>query len=343
MGEKREWQSWLGLALMVMGLLGECMIGISLLEGSVHPVLLWHLPAVLTWGAGMQLLGKKRGEQSQVWAALLLGLATFPAVGTLVQSLVLLVGMSVRSQREQETVEWSELYLERERSRHARLSRDWILEPFVDLLEESDLESRRTALANVGRCASPEAIRLLQGQLCASEPEIRHDVTLILARLEDSLSSDLTAALGRWMERPREKESMVKLADEYWRSARSHLLDKASQRLYLQKAADLLEELLKQEKENISLLMRLAHVQQALGELVQASASVKRAQQVQPHLPEAVLLEMELAFERHCWNWFASQEAHLLAQSSVLAKTLQALEWWPLFQMRPAREARHGG
>jgi len=327
-------QSWTGNVLFTLGLLGECAIGVLLLTGAGMQILLLHIPVVLVWASGVNLIGKQHVHDEQAirigrvpmhkWsiAALLLSLCTFPGFGPLTYSIALFIARFLHQGATTETPEVITSVQE------ISPSLDLEVQPLIDVLHTSDLELKRAAVAALGRQVNPGAIQLLRQLLSDAQPEIRSDASIALTHLEEELAGTLNASLELWTADPADKERTLNLADQYYEYACSNVLDEMSQHFYFAKARDVLQQCITQDGMNADLWLKLARVRQHLGKTTQALQDVRTALQLQPHAAEAYLLAMELAFHLHAWEIFISLAREGLRTLSFASEARTILQWW---------------
>src|SRR5258708_5736226 len=331
-----------GAALFVIGLLGDSLVGALLLLGGGWQIFFWHLPCALLWGAGVNLIawqGERRPTLSLAslnkWGltALLLGVGTFPGFGSCTYSLAFLLTRYLFSscalpgaalpEPEPQAV-WSRLA---EAAEHHS-----VVLPLVDDVREGNTEARRAVVAKMSRAAHPDATQLLRQLLADGKAEIRSDASVALAHLEDQMSRALNLAFEAWSANPADTALSFALADHYYQYAASNVLDRMSQRFYLVQARDLLLQVIAQEEsKDARLWLTLARIRQRLGEPAQALQDALHALHIQPGLPEASLLAMELAFHTHSWDILASLAAS--GRDTLSAHTdkyliLKSLQQW---------------
>ena len=332
--EQNRLQSWTGNVLFTLGLLGESAIGVFLLVGAGMQILLLHIPAVLLWALGVNLVGKQHVPEEQVirigrmrmhkWsiAALLLSWCTFPGFGPLTYSIALFIG---RFLHQGATIETPGVTTS---AHEIPPPLDLEVQPLIDVLHTSDLEMKRAAVAALGRQVNPGAMQLLRQLLSDAQPELRSDASIALTRLEEELAGALNAALELWKVNPADKERALNLADQYYEYACSHVLDEMSQHCYFAKARDVLQQCITQGSMNADLWLKLARIRQHLGETTQALQDVRTALQLQPHSAEAYLLAMELAFCLHAWEILISLAREGLRTLPSTSETRKTLQWW---------------
>src|SRR5215470_17927607 len=327
-------QSWTGTVLFILGLLGESAIGVLLLTGAGMQLLLPHIPVVLLWALGVNLIGKQHVYEEQTirigrmrmhkWsiAALLLSVCTFPGFGPLAYSIALFITKFLHQGAVIETPEVPTSVHE------ISPPLDLEIQPLIDVLQTADLEMRRAAVAVLSRQANPGAVRLLRRLLSDPQPEIRSDASIALTRLEEELAGALNASLELWTADPADKERTLNLANQYYEYACSHVLDEMSQHCYFAKARDVLQQCITQDSMNVDLWLKLARIRQHLGETAEALQAVRITLQLQPHAAEAYLLAMELAFRLHAWEMLISVAREGLRTSPSASEARTTLQWW---------------
>jgi tetratricopeptide (TPR) repeat protein len=340
--------SWTGSVLYTLGLLGDSAIGVRLLTGAGMLLLLLHVPVILLWAWGVNLLRIQHVHDEQAihmgrmslhkWsiAALLLSWFTFPGFGPLTYSIALFSARFLHQGATMETREVTTSALE------IPPPLDLEVQPLIDVLHASDLEMKRAAVVGLSRQVNPGAMQLLRHVLSDAQPEIRSDASIALTRLEEELDGALNASLELWKADQADKERTLNLADEYYQYAASNVLDEMSQRFYFAKARDLVQQCIAQDGMNADLWLKLARIRQHLGEARQALQDVRTALKLQPHSAEAYLLAMELAFHLHAWEYliFLAREGLRTLPSASQART--TLQWWLALHPEVREERWHG-
>lgn len=348
-----------GLLLLMAGLAGDCFTGIALLAHPGKRILMWHIPAAITWVLGVNFISlcntrpeaistekhlKHRYRRYIRWSglvALFLGLGTFPGFGSLAYSIALVVGNfsrrpDIEAQEEPSLqAEMSPLPVE------ISPSFDWPVQPLVDHLQVADIETRRTAVAVLGRYGNPQATRLLRQLLSDPQSEVRADASIALSRLDDVCSQSLNLSLEQWSINPTDNRLALTLAEECYRYACSNILDQTCQRFYLEHARDLILQIIVQNSNNAELWLKLAHVRARLGESHAALQSAQVSLRHNPRSAEAAVLAMELAFRLHAWDTLitlADRHAAALSHETVSAASLC---WWRELNLELQEEVSH--
>jgi tetratricopeptide (TPR) repeat protein len=333
---------WMGLLFFLIGLCGESLSGILLLQGGDLGLLPLHVCSVLIWASGINLLynqGAPQGGSPANWrtfvnkwgiSALLLGLFTFPGSGTLAYSFALALAALLRgkmgavSQEHERTVEnipvsaaalvsvpssGSRKDIDSHRLPGGKVyipnpneSSGNALGPIIDALEGTNIETKRLAVATLSRQATPEATQALRQLLLDPHAEIRTDASIALTSLEERFSRMLNSSLEQWMENPSDRECTLNLADQYYQYALSNVLDEASQHFYIVKAYDLLQQVAMQGARELDFWLKLARLCQRLNKFEEALQAIRVALQLSPHTSDAYLLAMELAFSLRDWE-----------------------------------------
>jgi tetratricopeptide (TPR) repeat protein len=335
---------WVGSVLQVLGFFGDIAIGMLLLLEANLQLFLLHLPFVFIWAWGVNIIENQGLQDEQPahigliyvngWgvAALLLGLCAFPGLGPLAFS----VALSIASfMRQRTTIEMPD-----ETAPTLEISKalDLEIQPMVDVLHNSDLETRRAAVAALGRHANPGSIGLLRQLLSDPRAEIRSDASIALTRIESEFSCALNASVKQWIADPADSESALTLADRYYQYACSNVLDEVSRHVYLVKARNLVEQVISQDSMEAELWMQLARIRQHLGETGNALQDARTALQLQPDSQEAYLLAMELAFCLHAWDTLISLASEGLTELPEDSETQTSLQWWATLSPEPGRQ-----
>lgn len=108
--------------------------------------------------------------------------------------------------------------------------------PLADILAGNDTNLKRGAVENLCRLGNYESINLLLAYRNAADPEVRFYVTTALTRIKKELDEELDAAKRQMQKDVYKISSRVFLAKIYWRYARSHLLDVATSRRYVEES-----------------------------------------------------------------------------------------------------------
>lgn len=340
-------QHW-AYVLFALGLVGDSAIGLLLLAGARPQLLLLHIPVVLLWALGVNLIDTQGSQQEQTirigrihlnrWgaAALLLSWCTFPGFGPLAYSIALFIAKFLRPRA---TIEMPDATTS---TPEIASPLDLEVQPLIEVLAEAGLEKKRTTVAVLRRQANPETIQLLRQLLSDSQAEIRSDASIALTCLEDKFASALNASLEQWTADPTNREHALNLADQYYHYACSNLLDEGSQHFYLAKAHDLLQQFITQDSMNAELCIRLARIHQRLGETTEALQDVRTALQLQPNSSEAHLLGMEIAFSLHAWDIFISLARQALPPLPAASEARVSLQWWVTLHAEQRRGASYG-
>jgi hypothetical protein len=302
-----------GAVLLAIGLVGDGREGLLLLDEDVWGGLPWHMLFVLLWAVGVNLLARPGEARKAVscaiptrWGltALLLGMGTFPGLGTSACTLALLFARFLlpSARFAEETATHLETREERGQE-EIGFSSERIATPFVDDLREGNTEARRAVVAKLSRSAHPGTTRLLRQLLSDAKAEIRSDASIALTSLGEEMSRALHRAFADWHAGPADGERALVFIDHCYRYATSNVLDTSSQRFYLALARDLLLRVLGEEKrDDARLWLRLADIRQRLGELPEALQDALHAVHLQPEGQDAALLAMDLAFRNHAWD-----------------------------------------
>ncbi len=335
-------QHALGISLFLSGLPGDCMVGMLLLTRGTWQLLLWHVPLTLLWAWGVNLIAGQNTLEGPTslfspnkWGitALLLGTGTFPGFGSCMYSMAFLFTRYLFSPFSARRLARGATDLQTEQPLVERfIISEEIAQPLVDELYEENTEVRRAVVAKLSRCANPDAVQLLRQLLSDAKAEIRSDASIALARLDDEMSRALNLSFDKWSANPTDLDLTLTLADHYYHYATSNVLDKKSQRFYLELARDLLTQArAREEVKEARFWLRLAHIRQRLGELPEALRDALHALRLQPDHAEATLFAMDLAFCTRCWDILVS-----LARPETSAQpgdadghTLSSpLHWW---------------
>lgn len=331
-----------GVVLMVVGLLGDCLVGTLFLLGGGWQTFCWHIPCALLWSAGVNIVawqGERRPTLSlrslNKWGvtALLIGMGTFPGFGVCACSLAFLLLRSVFAAHTLPNTPLPELDSQDYGLQFAEeFERGRVVSPLVDDLRAGNTDARRAVVAKMSRAANPDATQLLRRLLSDGQAEIRSDASVALAHLEDEKSRALNLAFESWSANPTDASLAFALADCYYQYAISNVLDRMSQRFYLVQARDLLLQInTPEESKEAHLWLMLARIRQRVGERAEALQDALHALRLQPDFPEASLLAMELAFATHAWDILAEladKDIHARSAHAANDPLLQSLQQW---------------
>ncbi|MBA2286927.1 MAG: HEAT repeat domain-containing protein [Ktedonobacteraceae bacterium] len=334
---------WAGHTLFILGLLGESAIGLRLLTGAGMQLFLLHVPVTLLWASSISLINGHNEQTVRIGrmpihklsiVALLLSWCTFPGFGALSYSIALFAARFLAQNQgaAPETLEMlSSLHT-------VSPALDLEIQPLIDVLAASDPDMKRAAVAVLSRQINPEGIQLLRQLLADVEPDIRSDASIALTRLEEKLASELNASLALWVVNP-DPQRTLSLVDQYYAYACSNVLDEISQKCYLAKACDLLQQYITQDSTKADVWLKLARIRQLLGETVEAMQDVRTALQLHPLSEEAYQLAMELAFRLHEWGLLISLAHEGLRTLPAASEVRTTLQWWVALQ----QELQEGG
>jgi len=327
--------------LLVLGLGGDCFIGVLLLSRMQLSLLLLHFPMALSWAVGVNFAtwcGSRPEPDIRAYvnkwgiAAVLLGMVTFPGLWPLVYSCALIMvwvcypRQSIGSGKVVGAVLEEALPVV-----EISPSQDCLVQPVGNGWQHANTQARLTTVTRLSHYSNPGTTKLLRQFLADPRAEIRSNASLALSRLEDDLSQHLNASFEQWAVNPADKKSVLALADQYYQYATSNVLDTVSQRFYLTMARDLLLEISRQEQvQEAEFWLKLARIRQCLGEVAEALTDARHALQLRPDWSEASFLAMELAFCLHSWDTFvtlAGRDAGAIPRTASSAP-LKALQWW---------------
>jgi tetratricopeptide (TPR) repeat protein len=325
----------MGWLFSLSGLCGECVSGMLLFQRAGLWLLALHILAVFLWALGINLLyhqGALPHRSPASWSAfvnkwgagaLLLGLFTFPGSGMLAYSAALVGAIFLR--RRMGTV-W-----ERDVSEHRGVL-EATVQPGVDLLQDTDLEAKRLAVATLRRRGTPEAMQMLRQLLLDQHADVRTDASIALTYLEERLSRSLNESFRQWKEKSSERERILNLADHYSQYAESNVLDKASQQFYLAKAYDLFQRVTTQGGMGSDHWLKLARVCQRLGKLEEALRAVRVVLRLDAQMSDAYSLAMELAFRLRNWDSLVAFARTGVDALPATSESSEAFQWWASLQ-----------
>lgn len=129
------------------------------------------------------------------------------------------------------------------------------LESFVDILNGTDLDLKRSVIEKLSDDDKKDNIQLLQKALQDPDPEIRFYASTSLKKIEENFHKYLLAIQKELQFKPDSLDQNLLLGKEYFRFARSGLLDQTSTRFYHEQALETLEKALALEPNNIQALI----------------------------------------------------------------------------------------
>lgn len=324
------------------GIIMDGALGFKLLRGMTWKGMLLHLLVTLVWAAGIQLSTARPWQaiwKMQRWSisALMFALCTFPGFGICVYSgaLCLMPAIWRNQEREQHETEKVPAFDPLpEVPQEISPALDWDVQPLIETLHDTSIDTdimlKHVTMATHNPSEEPEA-NSLPTLLQDTQNETSRDGSIARKRIEDESAQDLMIAFMRWKSEPDNKVEALDLIEQYYRYAHSNVLDRKSQKVYLEPARDLLLQLLWHDNQNASLWIKLAQIRCELGELRAALQDALYALQLQPHILDHAVLAMNLAFRLHAWDTLVKL-AKDEAEHKELPTSLQTLKWWAALQ-----------
>ncbi len=124
------------------------------------------------------------------------------------------------------------------------------LESFVDILNGTDLNMKRSVIEKLADDDKKDNIILLQKALKDQDPEIRFYASASLKKIEENFQKYLMAIQKELQLKPKAKEQHLLLAKEYFRFARSGMLDQTSTSFYYEQSQKAVEQVLSIDPDN---------------------------------------------------------------------------------------------
>lgn len=347
----------LGTAFILVGVAGDALAGVAILQGGTLVGLGLHLPAALIWIAGMVLLRSRRGSPRRPATppsdlsveedptdpladrsvpnslALLLGLVLFPGLGltafTLAlatsplfrRSLITAAGVPDEPETDDARLQsWSD---------GARM-RDGLgagSGPLTELLGSSDRDAKHLALQRIVREPGSRSISLARRLLADPDPDVRALAALAVSRLESSLSEALRQGLLRCQAHPEQAGPHADLGKLFLHWSEKDGAHPTQRRVYLRRAREELETAVSLEPTRMENLLTLAQVLVALQEDEQASDTLEKAFAGGQDSLEGYVLAMEIALRGRRFDRLGD----LAEQALPLAydgETPALLRWW---------------
>lgn len=361
-------QRAVGVALVVCGGLADGIAGWLVLPQGNGWSLLIHVPVILAWGSGLCLLqhvpipnnratadtaSSARAVEDRTapiasrWTIVLvlLGLVGFPGfvplawcaaygftrvypIGSRTAHGCLFDGLIPREEQVEQLV--SSIAA---RATEQTLHRE--VEPLVDVVHDADIDLRRGAIAVLGKQGDRTAGRLIRSMLNDSDPDVRSDASVILARLETTMGQAISSAA---VQSKLDPSAANHYADLCYRYAISDLLDETSSRFYLVKAKIVLRECLACQAGTVGAWVLMAQIHNALGERAEAMRAVQHALALDSETPEIFLLGTEIAFRQRDW---ATLRALAIQASTALRSQgdlHEIMGWWAEIPSKPTRD-----
>lgn len=345
--------AWLlaGLILTPLGLALDLAAGAAILiSGGAAPLAL-HLVAGAVWLLGLGLAERSAPHSYRnkryagpVWqsgwlvAGLLLGLLSFPGLGTASVSVAFSVSYLFRRRVSLPATELlvpqASVALPAVLGRGAGPAAQEI-QHFVDVLREHNTERRRVVVKSLASQDDRQSIRLLRDLLADPNLDVRSDAAVLITRLEHDEHEAIRAAIAAAQARPRDGLALLALARRCRRYAVNGLVDSASAGPYLARAQTILAQLTDERPQWTDAWTELARVALAQDDLPAAQAALAQALTLRPTDADALALATEIAFRAGDWSrlFALAPHRHLLP-----AEQRAALAWW----MPPTGGLRHG-
>ncbi len=336
-----------GMAVITLGLAGD--LGACFLLVGGHPLmgLASHVPAVGVWTLGIYVLTatstldqlyesdeamKKQpsGSTFNGWtiAAAMLGLFTFPGIGTAGVSLAFGFSYLFRQRaipRSTLGETLASLQVPALSMRPAGLEQASQVLSIVDVLRQQNTEMRRAVVRTLGFQGDKESVDILRRLLTDANPDVRSDAAVILTRLENDYNQRILKALEQIEDAPDDLEKHLQLARRYYEFAESGLLDPVSRRHYLRQAERIFSEASEAQPARLSILFERARVTHLLGRSNEAIAMLTHLLEQRPDDNAAYALLLEVAFAQQEWGIVLalSQRPHGLTKEQA-----EVLRWW---------------
>lgn len=273
-----------GASLVALGLGMDVGAGFMILGGDVATGLATHIPAVMVWGLGAQLVGRDPIVAGTI------ALVTFPGVGS--------AGLTLAG------VIWPLLTLHNRRTEEAQLKpridvertvqevppvnqlRELEVQPLVDALRDGDPVLKRGAIDFLGRQPRADAVRLVRKLLTDPDLEVRSEAGVMLSRLENDMTRSIFAASDAVEKDFQDAAAQAQLGRLLREYAESGLAERVLRRHNLVRARKALLQALEQDKDSVAAADRwleLARVHVHLGQLREARAALDGALAINKH------------------------------------------------------------
>ncbi len=134
------------------------------------------------------------------------------------------------------------------------------LESFADILNGTDLNLKRSVIEKLSEDDKKDNIRLLRKALKDQDPEIRFYASAGLKKIEENFQKYLMAIQKKLQSNPDSFENNLLLGNEYFRFARSGMLDRTTTNFYYEQSRKSLEKAVCLERDNEQSLLSLGKV-----------------------------------------------------------------------------------
>lgn len=128
-----------------------------------------------------------------------------------------------------------------------KLREELDLQPYADIMAGQDLELKRGAIERLVELKNKEAIKILEKYRSNDSSELRFYILSALHRVRQEFEEELAAAKSEMQKHVYKVSARVYLAKVYLQYIQSGLLDRVTQKTYLEEAAFHLRECLKTE------------------------------------------------------------------------------------------------
>lgn len=347
---RAQWRIF-GWLLISLGIMGDVMGGLALLQRPAPEGLILHLGSILVWSVGLFLSDMRRsGEEESVsreagqpisWIErpnmipIMLGLCLFPGLGVLGYGLACVIARLTKRPRlqplaDEEETDYTDLLAgittDAAASLNARASRE--VRPLIEVLNGTGFDTRQTALNLICREPGPLALALARRMLSDPDPDGRMLAAVAVSRMEAGFSEQLRAITERLEREPLVAEYPAQLGQLYAEYARADSPNAANRRFLLVQARRAFEQALTLEPARSDIRTSLVEILIALGEEQPAwdEAMILLAQC--PDQAAGYMRSIEVAFCQRKFEDIAVLARLALAALPNTSEMPPTLKWW---------------
>lgn len=370
--QRRFYMPVFRLLLVGVGIAGDVIAGLAMLQHQVLQGMTLHLSATLLWIVGVVILGVRRpagtdvveqnqsllgklatrclinpadAHSGQITATFALGLILFPGLGplgcTLAFGLADFLGrpkpMTANRQTEPAA---SDLLLEIGRvvKSTAEPRGEVDIQPLVEVLAKPDCNMKRRALEMICREPGSRAMSMARHVLTDPDPDIRALAAVAVGRMEAHFSEQLKASVARLESRPQTAEYHGAVGSLYYQYASHGSTDVANRHFYLAQARKSFDSAVSLDPTRHDYFRCLAEVLLGLGEAQAASQAAAKVLAGRPGDSAGYLLAMEIALRQRRLDKIALLAERACQRLAINDPVLPLMNWWLQAIPRPEAE-----